>query len=250
MNNKIVAIIPARGGSKGVPDKNIRALKGIPLIAYSIVAAKQCPLIDRVIVSTDSQKIADFARGCGAEVPFLRPSAISQDFSSDLAFMVHAAQFLKTSGGGVPKYFVHLRPTTPLRHADLISQAIKAMEASPNASSLRSAHECPESPFKWFTADGDSFWRPIVNSMPITDCNLPRQHFPKVFVPNGYVDVAKPDYFLASGDLYGPRILKFVTPLANEIDTTDDFLRLEYEVDSFMSPLMEELLRLGQDLQC
>ena len=121
----IVALIPARSGSKGVPNKNIRYLGDVPLIAYSIIAALKSTLIDRVIVSTDSEEYADIARNYGAEVPFIRPAEISGDTATDLQLFEHAISWFEKNENLVPQYFVHLRPTTPLRDPRIIDDAIK-----------------------------------------------------------------------------------------------------------------------------
>ena len=113
--NDIIAIIPARSGSKSLMDKNIKLLSGHPLIAYSIAAAKLSKGIDRIIVSTNSEKYADIARQYGAEVPFIRPDRYSTDTSTDRDFLIHAMKWLKENEDTLPEYWVHLRPTTPLR---------------------------------------------------------------------------------------------------------------------------------------
>lgn len=243
MKPVIFAIIPARGGSKGIPDKNIKHLGGVPLMAYSIAAARATSLIDRVIVSTDSEKIAGVAKRYGAEVPFLRPSTISQDFSTDLEFMSHAVQWFLTNEGKAPDYIVHLRPTTPLRQPELIERAIREFADNPEATSLRSAHECAESPFKWFAKDERVYWRPIVDTMSIKDCNLPRQKFLPVYIPNGYVDVVKPEFFMKHGDLHGTKIQQFVSPFVSEVDVIEDFHRIEYELTSYSCPAVSTLLQ-------
>src|SRR5687767_14237993 len=111
----IYAVIPARGGSKGVPRKNLRSVSGVPLIAYSIKAALKTPSIERTIVSTDSPEIADVAKNLGADVPFFRPEEISQDRSTDYEFVAHMLEWLQNNEGKIPSQIVHLRPTTPLR---------------------------------------------------------------------------------------------------------------------------------------
>ena len=105
--SKVIALIPARSGSKGVKDKNIRNLGGYPLLAWSILACKKCGLIDKVIVSTDSKKYASLAQKFGAEVPFLRPPEISSDLSTDIEFIDHAIKKIK-SAGVIPKYIAHI----------------------------------------------------------------------------------------------------------------------------------------------
>ena len=120
----IIAVIPARSGSKGVRDKNIKEILGRPLIAYSIKAALQSKLIDRVIVSTNSRMYADKAISFGAEAPFLRPEEISQDDSTDIEFFQHLISWMKENEEYIPDYFVHLRPATPLRDPKIIDDAI------------------------------------------------------------------------------------------------------------------------------
>jgi len=129
MNNKqeVYAIIPARSGSKGVPNKNIMDLAGYPLIAYSIASAKKCPAINRVIVTTDSEEYAEIALKYGAEVPFIRPSDISGDAATDTQFFQHAVNYFRKEEGSVPEYFAHLRPTTPIRYPSIIDKAINVM---------------------------------------------------------------------------------------------------------------------------
>ena len=118
-----ICIIPARGGSKGVPGKNIRDVGGFPMIAYSIIASKLSKNIERTIVSTDSQEIADIALKYGAEVPFLRPEKFARDDSKDIEFFQHAIDWFSENEGYVPNYWVQLRPTTPLRESSIIDKS-------------------------------------------------------------------------------------------------------------------------------
>ena len=148
-----IAIIPARSGSKGVPGKNINLLGGIPLFAYSILAAKMMPEVERVIVSTDSKEYAELANKFGAETPFIRPDDISGDKSSDLDFFIHALEWFKLNEGAIPEFLLHLRPTTPLRDPKIMSEAVQLFLTKKEASSLRSGHVASESPFKWFLHD-------------------------------------------------------------------------------------------------
>src|SRR5207248_1516291 len=122
-----------------------------PLIAYSIAVAKISSRIDRVVVSTDSEEIAEISRLYGAEVPFLRPQVFAGDVSPDREFVIHALEWFQHNEGAVPDYLVHLRPTTPLRDPKLVDDAILATISNSEATSMRSAHKAPESPFKWFT---------------------------------------------------------------------------------------------------
>jgi CMP-N-acetylneuraminic acid synthetase len=232
-----VALIPARGGSKGVPGKNIRLLAGHPLIAYAIAAARLCPAIDRVVVSTDSEEIARVAERYGAEVPFLRPAALAQDSSPDIDFFRHALEWFETHGGGRPKSFVQLRPTTPLRDPALIAAAVHAAAARPEATALRSVHELPEPPQKMMGIR-DGFLVGLFPDDPRPEYyNLPRQTFPPAYHPNGYVDIVLPSVIAARASLHGSRILGFITPAAIEIDQLDTFEYLEYVMAKQGHPL-------------
>jgi len=126
---KVIALIPARSGSKGVPNKNTRLLGGHPLIEWSIIAARKAKQIDRVIVSTDSREYAELSIRLGAEAPFLRPTEISGDRATDYDFVAHALNWLEVNGGE-PAHIVHLRPTTPFRNPDVIDDAIRTYQIS------------------------------------------------------------------------------------------------------------------------
>ncbi len=224
----VIAIIPARGGSKGVPKKNIRELGGYPLIAYSIIACRLSKKINRIIVSTDSTEIAEISKSFGAEVPFLRPAEISGDGSKDIEFMEHAINWFKKTEGKIPEYFVQIRPTTPLREPELIDAAIVRMMGNSQATSLRSVHEIRESPYKLFGIE-DDFLVGLYPDDPRPEYyNLPRQNFPPVYQPNGYVDIIKSETVLQLKSLHGPKILSFMTPNVGEIDSPDDFVYIEY----------------------
>ena len=153
---EVFALIPARSGSKGIPDKNIKLLDGVPLIAYSIAAALQSSIIDRVIVSTDSEEYAEIARHYGAEVPFIRPINISGDKATDVQFFEHAINWLQENDNYVPEYIVHLRPTTPFRNPEIIDDAISKFIGS-GYSALRSCHKMSESSYKTFEIENGKF---------------------------------------------------------------------------------------------
>ena len=142
---KILATICARGGSKGVPGKNIRPLCGKPLIAYTIETAQRCRLIDRIIVSTDSPQIADIARATGAEVPFTRPEELATDDAPKLAAIKHAVRFLETEQGYHSDIIVDLDPTSPLRTAEDVEACIRIVrdEGADNVFSVIKAHRNP-----------------------------------------------------------------------------------------------------------
>jgi CMP-N,N'-diacetyllegionaminic acid synthase len=228
--SKTIAIIPARSGSKGVPDKNIKLLAAKPLMAYSIMAARLARNIDRVIVSTDSEKYADIAREYGAEVPFLRPNSISTDTSSDYQFIRHALDWLVENEGTQPEYLVHLRPTTPLREVCYIDLAVETIRKNRNATALRSVHEMAESAYKTFEMEGNYLKRVGVDSLDLDAANNPRQTFKKTYEANGYVDVIISEYVMKHGKIHGNRVFGYITPPVAEVDTEDDFNYLEYRI--------------------
>jgi N-acylneuraminate cytidylyltransferase len=229
--SKVIALIPARAGSKGVPNKNIRMLGGQPLIAWSIKAAKNAKGIDRVIVSTDSKEYADLAIKLGAEAPFLRPPEISGDLSTDYDCIIHSLDWLSLHGGE-PDYIVHVRPTTPFRDPLLIDTAIKIFQNSPkNITALRSAHEMSESAYKTFEITSDGRFKRVGNEMTALDsANNARQQFPATYQANGYVDVLSTNFIRGSGLIHGDWVLPFITPTVAEVDTEDDFSLLEYQL--------------------
>ncbi len=226
----VVAVIPARVGSKGVVDKNIKLLAGHPLIAYSIAAARLAIGIGRIIVSTDSEVYASIARKYGAEVPFLRPDDISGDTSTDYDFVRHLLDWMLSDEGNIPKYLVHLRPTTPLREENYIDAAINRIKKTDSATALRSVHEMSESAYKAFEIEEDYLKSVGSNSFALDAFNDARQTFNKTYQGNGYVDVLKTSYIVKNDKLHGDHVIAFVTPYVVEVDTVDDFDYLEYLV--------------------
>lgn len=224
---KAYAIIPARAGSKGVPNKNIRDLAGHPLLAWSIAAATLARSIERVIVSTDSEKYAEIARQYGAEVPFLRPAELATDTSPDKAFLLHTALWLQKNDARPPDVFIHLRPTSPLRDPAILDKAIATFELAPQATSLRSAHEAPESPAKWFSLNADGYFSGFIGNQWL---DAPRQACPRAYIPDGYVDIVRVSVLLKQQELYFPHMLAFIAPPCHEVDTEEDFSYLSYEV--------------------
>lgn len=235
----VIAIIPARGGSKGVPGKNIIQLLGHPLIAYSIAASRLSNTISRTIVSTDSEEIAAIATQYGAEVPFMRPSEFATDTSTDREFLLHAVQWFQTHEGACPEYFVHLRPTTPLREPAVIDEAVRLIQKTPESTSLRSAHIAPKTPYKWFELNERGFFTGIRPNDTRTEYyNLPRQSFPPVYDPNGYVDIVRTSQMTTSQSVHGVAMLGFITPRCHEIDTEEDLVLLNYLAERNGSSLL------------
>lgn len=225
---RIVAIIPARSGSKGVPGKNVRLLGGHTLIDWSIKACLKTSAIDRVIVSTDSQEYAQLAIALGAEAPFLRPPEISGDLSTDYDFILHALNWF-ASEENEPDFLVHIRPTTPYRLPALIDQAIRVFLNEPKATALRSVHKMSESAFKSFEISTSGLLKQIFSdSTAIDSANNARQQYPDTYEANGYVDILSSHFVRSSGVLHGDCVMPFITPPVVEVDTEEDFANLEF----------------------
>jgi len=240
----VYAIIPARVGSKAVPKKNIKLLGGYPLIAFSIVAAQLSREIGRVVVSTDSEEIGDIAKRFGAEVPFLRPPDLARDNSTNIDFIHHAIGWFDEREGNQPDILVQLLPTTPLREPAIIDAAIRTFLASDEATSLRTVHELPEPPQKMMGIK-DGFLEGLFPDDPRPEYyNLPRQLFPKAYLPNSYADIFRTTHINRSGMLFGNRILAFVTDATVEIDQPEEFAYLEYLVERHDYPI-HQCLRSG-----
>jgi len=226
------AVIPARGGSKGVPKKNLAPLGGFPLLAYAIAAAKLSPDIERVILSTDSEEIATAGRAYGAEVPFMRPAEYARDDSLDIEWVTHALEWFEQHEDGVPEYLVHLRATTPLRKPADIKKALELLDAHPEATSLRSGYAMRESPYKLLTLKEHYFAPLVFDAAQPEHWNFPRQAFPPAYQPDGYVDILKPASIRETGSIHGDHILAFISEDTGEIDTLADFAYLEYMLQS------------------
>ncbi len=207
---EVLALIPARGGSKGIPRKNLLPLAGKPLIAHTIARAKACSTITRVLVSTDDTEIAEVSRRHGAEVPFMRPPEFAGDLSTDFEVFRHALAWLAEKEGYRPRLIVHLRPTGPVRRVELIDEAVTLMLAHPEATALRGVAPAQQTPYKMWRREG-AFLRPLLTLDGVAEpYNQPRQGLPQVYWQNGYVDIVRPDVVLEQGRMCGDRVLSFV----------------------------------------
>ncbi len=239
--DEVVAIIPARAGSKGVKNKNIRCLQGYPMLAFSIAACKMCRGIDRIIVSTDSEEYAEIAGYYGAETPFLRPAELAGDQSTDIEFMEHAINWLYEHEQSVPEYFVHIRPTYPLREIGIIEKAIELFRADASATSLRSAHLASNTPYKWFNLREDGYYKSILDHLTLDEANNPRQAFPDVYIPDGYVDMLRTSFIVEHDLMHGDRMIGYVVPGGVDVDAMKDLEYLEYYLTKNTSPVLDHL---------
>lgn len=238
---EVIALIQARGGSKGVPGKNIRPLAGFPLLAWSVAACKLARTIERTILSTDDAAIAEVGREYGAETPFMRPSELATDTATDFPVIKHAIEWLRDNEGFIPTYIVQIRPTSPLRDPAVMDEAVARLKASPEATGLRSVFEMPESAWKTYeTTNG--YLTPLGAKDGDTEAlNKPRQAFPSTYFAQGYVDVVRSRVVLEQGRTYGNRILGFITPECGEVDCEEDFRKLDFFKEDFGKTVYEYL---------
>jgi len=231
---EILALIPARGGSKSIPRKNIRPFAGHPLIAYSIAAAQAAETVTRVVVSTDDPQIAEISRHYGAEAPFLRPAEYAQDSTPDLPVFQHALNWLAEHESYCPEMVVQLRPTSPFRRVWHIDQAVYRLQERREADSARTVCLPFQNPFKMWRIDGDGFLRPLLQIDVPEPYNLPRQSLPEVYWQTGYVDAAWTDTILEKNSMTGERILPVVIDASDwiDIDSPDDWRRAERLLES------------------
>jgi len=236
VKHEVLAVIPARGGSKGIPRKNIRNFAGYPLIAYSITAALQSEMVTRVIVSTDDVEIAEVARQFGAETPFLRPLELAQDNSTDLPLFEQALQWLRENEGYTPEVVVQLRPTSPIRPASLVDDAVRLLLEHPDADCVRGVVGAGQNPYKMWQIDSNSGrMTPLVTVDGIAEpYNAPRQALPSAFWQTGHIDAIRTSTILEKHSLTGQVILPLIidSRYTVDIDNLSDWARYESVVYS------------------
>jgi N-acylneuraminate cytidylyltransferase len=222
----LLAIIPARGGSKGLPGKNIRPFAGIPLIAHTVLLAKNTPEVDRVLVTTDSAQIAEAAKRFGADVPFLRPAELSNDTVSLWPVVKHALNEAEKTGRY--KYVVLLDPTTPCRMPTDISNAFKRLVADPNASGIVGVSEPDFNPYWVSVVERNGYISDLFSDAADITC---RQDAPQIFRINGSLYIWNTDFIKAQPEGWrkSGRHLLYQTPdfLSISIDTLEQFQRAE-----------------------
>lgn len=227
---RIMAVIPARGGSKGVPRKNIAMLGGKPLIAYTIDVAKQSEMIDEAIVSTDDPEIAAVAKALGADVPFLRPAELARDDSPDIDYLRHALEWVEEHRGWRPEILAILQPTMPFRRVEDVDGALRFM-IEQNCDSVRTlAIPTHVTPYKmWFLDDEKSGRMSPVLKTEYYDTlltDVPRQKLRPCYWQPGVVMATRAE-FVRKGRVFGPDLRGYVVDIrtAHDIDEPAD---LEY----------------------
>lgn len=237
----VVAIVPARGGSKGLPGKNIASFRGAPLIHWSIAAGLVAKTVQRVICSTDDETIRDVAVSAGAEAPFLRPAEFATDHSTDLELFRHALLWFRDNEGFIPEIVVQLRPTTPLRQAHWIDECVEMLLADPAASSVRSVSPAHPTPYKMWKRGEDNVLTPLMTLEGVAEpFNMPRQSLPEAWSQTAHLDVIRSETIL-SGSMTGPRILAYPVShnLSVDIDNAMDFRLSQITADAHW----EEIVR-------
>jgi YrbI family 3-deoxy-D-manno-octulosonate 8-phosphate phosphatase len=231
---EVLAIIPARGGSKGIPRKNIRNFSGYPLIAWSIAAGLKSEFVTRVIVSTDDEEIAAVAREWGAETPFLRPAEFAQDNTTDLPVFEHAFKWLDENEGYRPEVVVQLRPTSPIRPQTCVDDAVRILLQHADADSVRGVVPAGQNPHKMWRLDagGESPMRNLLAVDGIEEpYNAPRQILPPIFWQTGHIDAIRPSA-LANGSMSGKNIYPLLIDpkFTVDLDNLNDWMRAEWLV--------------------
>ncbi|HET6899268.1 MAG TPA: acylneuraminate cytidylyltransferase family protein [Vicinamibacteria bacterium] len=226
---EVLAIVPARGGSKSIPRKNLRLLAGVPLLAWSVAAALSSRRVGRVIVSTDDEEMREAAVAAGAEAPFLRPRALAEDETPDLPVFVHALEWLEREEGYRPEIVVQLRPTSPLRPPHLVDAAVDALASRPGAHSARTVCPPAQNPYKMWRERG-GWMRPLLGDAGPEAYNRPRQILPQTLWQTGHVDAIHRDTILRRRSMTGTRVVPvLVEPsYAIDIDTFDQWAAAEW----------------------
>jgi len=219
---EVIAIIPARGGSKSITHKNLRLIADVPLVAFPIAVARRAARVGRVLASTDDPRIAEVARRYGAETPFLRPAELAADDTRDLPVFEHALRWLEEHEGARPRIVVHLRPTTPFCRVEDVDRGVALLADTPEADAVRMVCAPSQNPYKMWRIGDDGFLTPLVPLDLPEPYNQPRQHLPRAVWQNG-VDVTRRETILTLGSMTGRRIL----PLVSSADDWENWLDID-----------------------
>jgi len=226
----VLGVIPARGGSKGIPDKNLYPLKGKPLIQYSIEEAQKAKSLTKLIVSTDSEKIAKVARSCGAEVPFMRPAELATDTALAVDVMKHALQTMEKLDKVRYDYLVMLQPTTPFRLAKDIDEAIKKLIETGCNTVVSVVDVGAYHPARMYQIKKDLLERIMEEGVPMR----PRQELPPVYIRSGDVYACQREVLFKKNSLMGDDCRPIIIPMmrAINIDGHNELILAEHYLQS------------------
>lgn len=225
-NMNVLAVIPARSGSKSVVNKNIRDFNGKPMLAHSIEHAKASKHINRIILSTDSQEYALIGQKYGAEIPFIRPEQYATDEALDIDVFYHCLKFLDEKEGYKVDIVVQLRPTYPIRDVEDIDKMIELLQTNKEIDSVRSIAPATEIPYKMWKRNEEGMLTPILTEIKEA-YNMPRQDLPKIYYQNASIDVTRGDIILKEHSMSGQRIYGYELQQNFDIDTEEDFIMAE-----------------------
>lgn len=257
----LIALIPARGGSKRVPGKNIRSLAGYPLVAYTIAAARQSQVFQRILVSTDSPEIAKIAQTYGAEVPFLRSPAYAGDQAPDIDWIMEVIEKLEIAGETYDCFSI-LRPTSPFRQPETIKRAWRTFLASESIDSLRAVEKCAQHPGKMWVRQ-ENLITPLLTgqepSLAAQNISLttpwhssPYQALPEVYVQNASLEIAWWRVVRETQTIAGEKVVPFFTQGYEGLDINDakDWWYAEYLIAKGEAQLPRlDSIHLGEDLR-
>lgn len=227
----ILAIVPARSGSKGIPDKNILSFRGRPLLVHSVEHGLRARNVDRVLVSTDSPVYQEMALAAGAEAPFLRPASYATDTATDLDVFLHALEWLDANEGYRPEACVHLRPTYPTRTVKDVEGAVDLLLSDPTLDSVRSVTNAPHTPYKMWRMGEDDILVPLLETDIVEAYNQPRQILPPVYMQNAAVDVVRSAVIAQRRSMTGSRIRAYVMGSFHDLDDWNEWANVERQLD-------------------
>jgi CMP-N,N'-diacetyllegionaminic acid synthase len=220
--NTIYALVPIKEKSKRIKSKNFIKIKNKHLFEHTLTTLQKCKFIDKIYLSTDSQKAAKISeKRYKIKIPFMRPKNISQNLSDDKSYIFHFLSFLKKEEF-LPEYIMQMRVTTPFRDIKILKDAISLIKKNPKSSSLRSTELFSHPIEKVFSSNGNYYQDYKGEKINNESFNKPSQYFKNIYKPNGYVDILKTKHLLKNKNIYGNKILKFVTPKIIEIDDEGD----------------------------
>ena len=223
--NKVLVIIPARSGSKGIKNKNIKIIQKKPLLAHSIIYAKRCKFIDRIVVSTDSNKYANIARKFKADVPFLRSKKLSGDKVKDYPVIRNCLKISEKYYKTLFDYIILLRPTSPFREKLLIEKGLKKLHNDKFSTSIRSVIQTKRHPYRHWKIIKK---RKMISIIPNVKepYNIPRQQLPKIFFQTGDIEIVKRKTIM-DGSISGTRVIPLIVKSFYDIDTIDDIKNIK-----------------------